>query len=312
MAYWLLKTEPDTFSWNDQVKKGAAGEPWTGVRNFTARRHLKAMKKGDRAFFYHTGEERQIVGTVEVIREAYRDPTDERGVFLAVDVQALRPLRKPVTLAEVKSEPRLKDMALVKCSRLSVQPVTEKEWEGWDTRSGSRKVADPLAGCACCRTPSPRAAHQGRLLPRFGESAMTFAGVNYLAIVVAAVAAWLAGAGWYMVFGKTWMAAIGTTPEKMQEMRGQPGAFLPFIYAFVAELAMAWALAGILGHLGPGQVTVRNGAISALFLWLGFVIPTMLVNNSFAHRDWRLMLIDGGHWLVVLVLMGVIIGAIGV
>ncbi len=141
---------------------------------------------------------------------------------------------------------------------------------------------------------------------------MTFAGVSYLAIVVAAVAAWLAGAGWYMVFGKTWMAAIGTTPEKMQEMRGQPGAFLPFIYAFVAELAMAWALAGILGHLGPGQVTVRNGAISALFLWLGFVIPTMLVNNSFAHRDWRLMLIDGGHWLVVLVLMGVIIGAIGV
>ncbi len=141
---------------------------------------------------------------------------------------------------------------------------------------------------------------------------MTFAGVSYLAIVVAAVAAWLAGAGWYMVFGKTWMAAIGTTPEKMQEMRGQPGAFLPFIYAFVAELVMAWALAGILGHLGPGQVTVRNGAISALFLWLGFVIPTMLVNNSFAHRDWRLMLIDGGHWLVVLVLMGVIIGAIGV
>ena len=141
---------------------------------------------------------------------------------------------------------------------------------------------------------------------------MTFAGANYLAILIAAVAAWLAGAGWYMVFGKTWMAAIGTTPEKMQEMRGQPGAFLPFIYAFVAELAMAWALAGILGHLGPGQVTVRNGAISALFLWLGFVIPTMLVNNSFAHRDWRLMLIDGGHWLAVLVLMGVIIGAIGV
>ncbi len=141
---------------------------------------------------------------------------------------------------------------------------------------------------------------------------MTFAGVSYLAIVVAAVAAWLAGAGWYMVFGKTWMAAIGTTPEKMQEMRGQPGAFLPFIYAFVAELAMAWALAGILGHLGPGQVTVRNGVISAIFLWLGFVITTMLVNNSFAHRDWRLMLIDGGHWLVVLVLMGVIIGAIGV
>ena len=141
---------------------------------------------------------------------------------------------------------------------------------------------------------------------------MTFAGINYLAILLAAVAAWLAGAAWYMAFGKTWMAALGTTPEKMQEMKGQPGAFLPFIYAFVAELVMAWALAGVLGHLGPGQVTLRNGVISAAFCWLGFVMTTMLVNNSFARRDWRLLLIDGGHWLVVLVLIGAIIGAMGV
>ena len=141
---------------------------------------------------------------------------------------------------------------------------------------------------------------------------MAFAGVNYLAILIAAVAAWLAGAAWYMAFGKTWMAALGTSPEKMQAMRGEPGGFLPFIYAFVAELVMAFALAGVIGHLGPGQVTLRNGIISGAATWFGFVIPTMLVNNSFARRDWRLMLIDGGHWLVVLVLIGGIIGAMGV
>jgi hypothetical protein len=141
---------------------------------------------------------------------------------------------------------------------------------------------------------------------------MAFAGMNYLAVVIAAVAAWLAGAGWYMAFGKPWMAALGTTPEKMQAMRGEPGAYLPFIYAFVAELVMAWVLAGLISHLGPGQVTLRNGVISGAFSWFGFVIPTMLVNNSFARRDWRLMLIDGGHWLVVLVLIGGIIGAMGV
>src|SRR5437773_2047659 len=128
MAYWLLKTEPETFSWNDQVKRGIKGEPWTGVRNFTARRHLKEIKVGDRAFFYHTGEERQIVGVVEVTRAAYPDPTDPKGVFIAVDVKALWPLRKPVTLADIRDEPRLKEMALVKFSRLSVQPVRDDEW----------------------------------------------------------------------------------------------------------------------------------------------------------------------------------------
>lgn len=139
---------------------------------------------------------------------------------------------------------------------------------------------------------------------------MTFAGMNYLAIVIAAVVAWLAGAGWYMTFGRTWMAAVRITPEKMAEARNQPGAFLPMIYAFVAELVMAWVLAGVLGHLGP--LTLRSGVISAAFCWLGFVITTLIVNNSFAKRDWRLIGIDGGHWLVVLLLMGAIIGAMGV
>ena len=141
---------------------------------------------------------------------------------------------------------------------------------------------------------------------------MTFAGINYLAIVIAAVAAWIAGAAWYMAFGKTWMAALGTTPEQMEAARKEPGAFLPFIYSFVAELVMAWVLAGLIGHLGAGQVTVRNGIVSALFIWFGFVLTTMLVNNSFGRRDWRLMLIDGGHWLVVLGLIGAIIGGMGV
>jgi predicted RNA-binding protein with PUA-like domain len=128
MAYWLLKTEPETFSWDDQMKRGAQGEPWTGVRNFTARKHLKEMKKGDLAFFYHSGAERRIVGLVEVIRESYPDATDPKGVFVATDVKALSPMPEPVTLAAVKAAPRLKDMALVKYSRLSVQPVTSAEW----------------------------------------------------------------------------------------------------------------------------------------------------------------------------------------
>jgi predicted RNA-binding protein with PUA-like domain len=128
MAYWLLKTEPETFSWDDQVKRGTKGEPWSGVRNFTARRHLKEMKKGDLAFFYHTGDEKQVVGIVETIKEAYPDPTDPKGVFVMVDVKAVKPFPKPVTLAEIKAESRLKEMALVKYSRLSVQPVTAAEW----------------------------------------------------------------------------------------------------------------------------------------------------------------------------------------
>ena len=128
MPYWLLKTEPEEFSWDDQLARGAKGEPWSGVRNFRARSNLKKMKKGEQAFFYHTGKEKQVVGIVEVIREAYPDSTDPKGVFVAVDVKAVKPFPKPVTLAAVKSEPRLKDMALTKYARLSVQPVTAEEW----------------------------------------------------------------------------------------------------------------------------------------------------------------------------------------
>jgi predicted RNA-binding protein with PUA-like domain len=129
MAYWLLKTEPDSYSWDDQVKKGAKGDAWNGVRNFRARTHLTAMKKGDLAFFYHTGDEKQVVGIVEVIREAYPDPTDKEGVFKAVDIKAVKPLKQPVTLAAVKADKRLKDMVLAKQPRLSVQPVTAEEWK---------------------------------------------------------------------------------------------------------------------------------------------------------------------------------------
>jgi len=130
MAYWLLKTEPEEFSWNDQVKRGAKGETWSGVRNFTARRHLQEMKKGDKFFFYHTGDEKQVVGIGDVIREAYADPTAKKGEpWVAVTTAAVEPLAKPVTLVAVKAEPKLKDMALVKYSRLSVQPVTPEQWQ---------------------------------------------------------------------------------------------------------------------------------------------------------------------------------------
>ena len=128
MGYWLLKTEPETFSWDDQVKRGGNGEPWTGVRNYRAREHLKAMRAGDQAFFYHTGDEKQIVGIVEVIRESYPDPTDDTAVFRAVDVRAVRPLLKPVSLATVKADPRLKETVLAKQPRLSVQPMTPEQW----------------------------------------------------------------------------------------------------------------------------------------------------------------------------------------
>lgn len=129
MAYWLLKSEPDVWSFEQQTKKGAKGEPWTGVRNFTARRHLQDMKKGDRAFFYHSNVGKEIVGIVEVIKEAYPDPTAKGEPWVVVDVKAIEALPKPVTLAAVKAEKKLKDMALVKYGRLSVQPVTDAEWK---------------------------------------------------------------------------------------------------------------------------------------------------------------------------------------
>lgn len=129
MAYWLVKSEPDAFSWDEQVKRGAKGEPWTGVRNHTAKRNLQTMKKGELAFFYHSNEGKEIVGIVEIIKEAYKDPTDEKEIFYAVDTKAVKPLPKPVTLETIKADPKLAEMALVKFSRLSVQPVTPAEWK---------------------------------------------------------------------------------------------------------------------------------------------------------------------------------------
>jgi predicted RNA-binding protein with PUA-like domain len=129
MAYWLFKTEPETFSWAMQKKKGAKGEPWSGVRNWTAAGNMKAMKKGDLGFFYHTGDEKQIVGIVEVIAEYQPDPTDEKGKFGLVVVKAVKDMPRPVTLAEVKATPKLSEMSLVKSFRLSVQPVRENEWK---------------------------------------------------------------------------------------------------------------------------------------------------------------------------------------
>jgi predicted RNA-binding protein with PUA-like domain len=126
MAYWLIKSEPETWSWDDQVKKNV--EHWDGVRNFTARANLNAMKKGDRCFFYHSGGERQIVGTVSVVKEAYPDPSDESGRFVMVDVKTGEALKTPVTLKQVKEDARLADMELVRLSRLSVQKVDAKAW----------------------------------------------------------------------------------------------------------------------------------------------------------------------------------------
>ena len=130
MAYWLLKTEPEEFSWDDQVKRGKKGEPWSGVRNFTARKNLKDMKKGEKFFFYHTGDEKQVVGIGEILAEAVADPTAKKGEpWVAVTTGAVEPVPHPVTLATIKAEPKLKDMALVKYGRLSVQPVTDQQWK---------------------------------------------------------------------------------------------------------------------------------------------------------------------------------------
>jgi predicted RNA-binding protein with PUA-like domain len=129
MKYWLFKTEPESFSWEMQKKKGAKGEPWSGVRNWIAARNMKAMKKGDLGFFYHTGEEKRIVGIVEVIGEYRPDPTDAEGKFGLVDVKAVKDMPRPVTLAEVKANPKLAEMVLAKSPRLSVQPVTPEEWK---------------------------------------------------------------------------------------------------------------------------------------------------------------------------------------
>ena len=126
MNHWLVKSEPDAFSWEQQVRNGT--EPWTGVRNHAARRHLLAMRQGDLAFFYHSNTGREIVGIVEVVREAYPDPTAEKGDWVCVDMKAVRPVPQPVSLAAIKTDPRFRDFALIRQSRLSVMPVSEDQW----------------------------------------------------------------------------------------------------------------------------------------------------------------------------------------
>jgi len=129
MAYWLIKSEPETWSWEQQVKRGAKGEMWDGVRNYQAANFMKAMKKGDQAFFYHSGKSREVVGIVSVIKEYYPDPSDESGRFVAVTFKAEKPVNKPVSLAKIKQESSLADMLLIKQSRLSVMPVTAAQWK---------------------------------------------------------------------------------------------------------------------------------------------------------------------------------------
>ena len=129
MAYWLFKSEPSVWSFDDQVKKGKSGQEWDGVRNYMARNNMRAMKKGERGFFYHSNEDKAVVGIVEIVKEAHPDSTDTEGKWECVDIAAVKPLPKPVTLADIKADKALADMALVKLSRLSVQPVTEAEWK---------------------------------------------------------------------------------------------------------------------------------------------------------------------------------------
>ena len=130
MKYWLIKTEPGTWSWDDQVKAPKKTTTWDGVRNYQANNNMKAMAKGDKAFFYHSVNEKQIVGVVKIVKEHEPDPTDKTGKgFGMVSVQAVEACKTPVTLAEIKAEPKLGEMVLVKNSRLSVQPVTAAEWK---------------------------------------------------------------------------------------------------------------------------------------------------------------------------------------
>ena len=137
---------------------------------------------------------------------------------------------------------------------------------------------------------------------------MTFAGVNYLAIILAAAAAFVWGAAYYMTLSRQWLIAVGMTREQLQSARSP----VPFVISFVALVVMGWVLAGTLGHLGPGQVTVKNGIISGLFLWAGFIATTVFVNNAYPGRKYSLSVIDSIHWLGVLVIEGAVIGAMGV
>tara|TARA_B100000287_G_scaffold325967_1_gene310200 strand:- start:89 stop:502 length:414 start_codon:yes stop_codon:yes gene_type:complete len=129
MKYWLLKTEPEDWSWNMQVKSGDKGAEWNGVRNFQAKKNLKNMKKGDKCFFYHTGNVKSIVGIAEVTREAFLDETDKTGKFVSIEIKALYPLKRQVSLSEIKKNKLFRDFSLVKQSRLSVMAVDLKYWK---------------------------------------------------------------------------------------------------------------------------------------------------------------------------------------
>jgi len=129
MNYWLFKSEPNTWGWDDQVARGDSGEHWDGVRNYQASNNMKAMKVGDHGFFYHSVNEKRIVGIVEVIREYYPDHTDPKERFGMVDVKAVRPFTTPVTLEDIKAEPRLADLPLIRQSRLSVMPIPKDAWD---------------------------------------------------------------------------------------------------------------------------------------------------------------------------------------
>lgn len=129
MAYWLFKSEPETWSWQQQKKRGERGEEWTGVRNYQARKNMRAMKLGEFGFFYHSGKNKEIVGVVEISAAAHPDSTDKTGEWECVEIRALCDLPKAVTIGSIKSNPKLASMVLVKNSRLSVQPVAENEWK---------------------------------------------------------------------------------------------------------------------------------------------------------------------------------------
>ncbi|MDA8746624.1 EVE domain-containing protein [Litoreibacter sp.] len=129
MAYWLFKSETSTWSWDQQLAKGDLGEEWDGVRNYQARNFMREMKIGEQGFFYHSQKDREIVGIVEVIAEAHPDSTTDDARWECVDIKAIKPLETPVHLDQIKADPRLADMVLVKNSRLSVQPVSDAEWQ---------------------------------------------------------------------------------------------------------------------------------------------------------------------------------------
>ena len=306
MVHWLLKTEPEEIPGDDCVKRGAKGEPWTGVRNFTARSHMKAIKKGDQILFYHTGDERQIVGLAEVIREAYPDPTDEKGVFVAVDVKALSPLPKPVMLAAIKAAPRLKEMALVKYSRLSVQPVTASEWSlslPYGRLQGiAAAVTDQPPPQPACRTigwmdvrPGAGLMKNSRCHRHRGRGRLA----GWRGLVHGARQALDGGAGTYAGRGDGSEVCSGRIPAVHLFVRGRAGDGLDAGRRSGASWSAHSAhdpqrrhhrrvlLVRICDHHHAGQ------------------------QQLLARREWRLLWIDGGHWLIVLVLMGAVIGAIG-